>query len=252
MGALGSRRGEATALRHLAISLRRLGDPSGGRGAVPSRPRDLEGPRRSGGDRPRPHHTRRHRPRVRGSVQRRSHLRRGVGRAAGDRRRSLPGVHVQEPGHDRRRSATSTTAPPSCSGAPSLSGIELGDEAGLAEVLEGLAGVSSASGRDEDVATFLAAASMVRERTGSAASPTEAGAAAGCWPPPGAGWPRPVRRRRRSRPGDVAAGDRRLRPRRRRRQRSLTTALSDHTTVGSRRHTQGTTWPGPRSTRRHT
>jgi hypothetical protein len=55
--------------------------------------------------------------------------------------------------------------------------FELGDEAGLAEVLEGLACVNSADGRDEDAATLISAAGVVRERTGSAASRREAAAA---------------------------------------------------------------------------
>ena len=76
------------------------------------------------------------------------------------------------------RCAASTDAPPSCSSDGLALRHELGDEAGLAEVLEGLAGVSSAGGRDEDAATFLAAASSVRERTGSTASPAETDAAA--------------------------------------------------------------------------
>ena len=51
---------------------------------------------------------------------------------------------------------------------------ELGDEAGLAEVLEGLAGVASKEGREEDAVTLVAAALALRERTGSAASDSAA------------------------------------------------------------------------------
>ena len=50
---------------------------------------------------------------------------------------------------------------------------ELGDEAGLAECLEGLAEVSSVSGDHGTAATLLAAAAALRLRTGSRASPEE-------------------------------------------------------------------------------
>ena len=51
---------------------------------------------------------------------------------------------------------------------------DLGDEAGLAECFEGLAGVELASGRPASGVTLLAAAASLRERTGSAASAAEA------------------------------------------------------------------------------
>jgi hypothetical protein len=53
---------------------------------------------------------------------------------------------------------------------------ELGDEAGLAEVLEGLACVDSADGRDRDAATLIAAATALRQRTGSVVSQRDVGA----------------------------------------------------------------------------
>ena len=55
---------------------------------------------------------------------------------------------------------------------------DLGDEAGLAELLEGLAFLNTAAGRDADAATLIAAAAALRERTGSMASTSEAEAAA--------------------------------------------------------------------------
>jgi predicted ATPase/DNA-binding SARP family transcriptional activator len=51
---------------------------------------------------------------------------------------------------------------------------ELGDEAGLAELLEGLARLSTVEGHDERAATLIAAAAALRERTGSVASAAEA------------------------------------------------------------------------------
>jgi ATP/maltotriose-dependent transcriptional regulator MalT len=50
---------------------------------------------------------------------------------------------------------------------------ELGDEAGLAECLEGLAEVSAADGDHHTTATLLAASATLRTRTGSHASPAE-------------------------------------------------------------------------------
>jgi predicted ATPase len=50
---------------------------------------------------------------------------------------------------------------------------ELGDEAGLAECLEGLAEVSSADGQHDTTATLLAASAALRTRTGSRASADE-------------------------------------------------------------------------------
>ena len=50
---------------------------------------------------------------------------------------------------------------------------ELGDEAGLAECLEGLAEVSSVGGDHDTSATLLAASAALRTRTGSHASPAE-------------------------------------------------------------------------------
>jgi hypothetical protein len=55
---------------------------------------------------------------------------------------------------------------------------DLGDEAGLAELLEGLAVLNTAAGRDADAATLIAAAAALRERTGSMASTADAEAAA--------------------------------------------------------------------------
>jgi tetratricopeptide (TPR) repeat protein len=54
---------------------------------------------------------------------------------------------------------------------------ELGDEAGLAEVLEGLAAVDAHDGRMDDAVTLVAAAGALRRRTGSAASNAEASVA---------------------------------------------------------------------------
>ena len=55
--------------------------------------------------------------------------------------------------------------------------LELGDEAGLAECLEGLAGVWAAGGRHADAVVLLAASASLRERTGALPFAAEAAVA---------------------------------------------------------------------------
>jgi tetratricopeptide (TPR) repeat protein len=172
---VGSRRGEATALRHLAISIQHLGaadeatvlcnqaleiweeldDPA----AIAHVQTTLADIARMGGD-------------LAGAVPRYDAALVGL-REIGDRRctastfKNLATIAAQH-GHSRRASGLYRQ------------GLalrhELGDEAGLAEVLEGLACVNSADGRDDDAVTLIAAAAALRERTGSAAAPAEADA----------------------------------------------------------------------------
>jgi tetratricopeptide (TPR) repeat protein len=176
MSALGSRRGEATALRHLAISLQHLGDPVEAAALCHRALRiweDLDDP---------------------AAIAHVHTTLADIARESGD----LPGavriydealVELQAVGDSRCRASTyknlaTIAAQRGEHGSAAelfLHGLalrhELGDEAGVAEILEGLAGVSSAGGRHEDAATLVAAASSVRERTGSAASPSEIEAA---------------------------------------------------------------------------
>jgi tetratricopeptide (TPR) repeat protein len=170
---VGSRRGEATALRHVAISLQQLGaadeatalcnealqiwaeldDPA----AVAHVETTLADIARMSGD-------------LAGAVPRYDTALVNL-RAIGDRRctastfKNLAAIAAQRGQHPRaadlyRQGLTLRH--------------ELGDEAGLAEVLEGLAAVRSAEGSDDCAATLIAAADALRERTGSAASPEEA------------------------------------------------------------------------------
>jgi tetratricopeptide (TPR) repeat protein len=174
--ALGSRRGEATALRHLAVSVQHLGadeeaaslchraleiwkdldDPA----AIAHVQTTLADIARLGGD---------HDDAVQIYNTALVEL-----QAIGDRRCTAStyknlAMIAAERGEHRRAARLYHDG--------LVLRYELGDEAGLAEVLEGLACLNSADGRDEDAATLIAAAAVLRERTGSTASRHEADAA---------------------------------------------------------------------------
>jgi predicted ATPase/DNA-binding SARP family transcriptional activator len=177
MRTLGSRRGEATALRHLAISLQHLGDTEEAE-ALCHRALDIW---KDLDDRAATAHvqtTLADIARVSGNLSSAVRIYDealvelqaiGDNRCTASTYKNLATIAAQR--GDRRR-ATELFR----------NGLtlryELGDEAGLAETLEGLASVSSADGRDEDASTLVAAASSVRERTGSAPSSADSEASA--------------------------------------------------------------------------
>jgi tetratricopeptide (TPR) repeat protein len=174
---VGSRRGEATALRHVAVSIQHLGgaeeatrlchdalaiwtdldDPA----AVAHVQLTLGDLARDGGD-----------P---AEAVRRYDAALVDFQAIGDRRctastyKNLGAIATRRGDHGRAATWLQQAL---------LLRDELGDEAGLAEVLEALAGLAVTDERDEHAATLLGAAAAVRERTGSVAAPADAALAA--------------------------------------------------------------------------
>jgi predicted ATPase/DNA-binding SARP family transcriptional activator len=171
--AMGSRRGEATALRCLAVSVRQLGAEQeatelchraidiwkdlGDQTAIAHVQTTLADMARMSGD-------------LAGALQNYDAAL-VVLQAIGDKHctastyKNLATISAEQ-GQHRRADALYRDAV--------VLRYEFGDDAGLAELLEGLAGLNTVDGHDEHAATLIAAAAALRERTGSVSSAAEA------------------------------------------------------------------------------
>ena len=108
-----ARRGQATALRHLAVTAFRFGDLDQADPPVRAGDGDVARGRRPAGRRARPDHPGRHRPRAGGRAAGDRALPRRAGGPPGDRRPPVRGVDLQEPGrHPLRAGGPRAERPP--------------------------------------------------------------------------------------------------------------------------------------------
>ncbi len=172
MRAIGSRRGEATALRHLAVALQHLGGYDEA-SALCAQALDIWHHIEDPAAVAHVHTTRADIARTRGDLTEATDLYDSALvnlRAIGDRRciastyKNMAEIATRRGEHGRARALLQRAL---------AIRHELGDEGGLCEILEGLAGLGDAAIIDEEAAVLLGAAAALRDSTGSRPSTAE-------------------------------------------------------------------------------